>query len=59
MRVYRYCNFWCEMFDPLIMKRLLCVDCFAILLEIRTSFRLIVCDRLCAYIKELFDIDIE
>jgi hypothetical protein len=24
--VCRYCNFWCEVFDPLIMERHLCVD---------------------------------
>jgi hypothetical protein len=56
---YCYCNFWCEMLDPLIMERQLCVDCVAIPPGIRTPFRLIVCERLCAHIKQLFDIDIE
>jgi hypothetical protein len=23
----RYCNFWCEMFDPLIMEQHLCIVC--------------------------------
>jgi hypothetical protein len=33
--------------------------CFAIIsLEIRTFFRLIVRERMCPYMKELFDIDI-
>jgi hypothetical protein len=57
--VCRYCTFWCEMFDPLIMERHLCVDFVAIPPGIRTSFRLFVRERLCAHIKELFEIDIE
>jgi hypothetical protein len=54
-----YCNFWCEMFDPLIMEQHLCVDFFAIPPEVKTSFRLIVRKRLSAHVKQLFDIDIE
>ena len=57
--VCRYCSFWCEVFDPLIMERHLCVDCFAFPLEIKTSFRLIVRERLRAHIRDLFHIDIE
>jgi hypothetical protein len=57
--VCRYCLFWCEMLDPLIMERHLCVDCFAVPLDIRTSFRAIVRERMCAHMKELFDINIE
>jgi hypothetical protein len=43
----------------LLMERHLCVKCVAIPQETRTSFRLIVCERMCAHIKKLFDIDIE
>jgi hypothetical protein len=35
------------------------VDCVAIPPEIKTYFRLIVRERLCAHLKELFAIDIE
>jgi hypothetical protein len=55
--VCRYCNFWCEVFDPLIMERHLCVECVAIPPEIKISFRQLVCDRLYVHIKQLFDID--
>jgi hypothetical protein len=57
--VCRYCNFWCEVFDPLIMERHLCVDSVAIPPGIKTSFRQLVRDRLYVHMKQLFDIDIE
>jgi hypothetical protein len=57
--VCRYCSFWCEVFDPLIMERHLCADCFAIPTETRTSFRRIVYERLRAHMQQLFDIDID
>ena len=40
------------------MEQHLCVDCMAIPLEIKTSFRLIVRERLCAHMRKLFNIDI-
>jgi hypothetical protein len=55
--VSHYCNFWCEVFDPLIMERHLCADCVVIPPEIRTSFRQLVYERVCVHIKQLFDID--
>jgi hypothetical protein len=57
--VCRYCHFWCEIFDPLIMERHLCVDCVDIPPSIKTSFRLTVFERSCTYMKQLFNIDIE
>jgi hypothetical protein len=57
--VCRYCIFWCEMFDPLIMEQHLCVECMAIPLEIKTSFRQIVRDRLCAHLQKLFNVVID
>jgi hypothetical protein len=57
--VCRYCSFWCEVFDPLIMERHLCVYCAAIPLEIKTSFRQIVYVRSCVHMKQLFNVDIE
>jgi hypothetical protein len=57
--VCRYCNFWCEVFDPLIMERHLCKDCVDIPTDIRTSFRIIVRERCCAHMKQLFNINIE
>ena len=56
--VCRYCRFWCEVFDPLIMERHLCVDCVAIPQEIKISYRQLVFDRLCVHMQELFDISI-
>jgi hypothetical protein len=56
--VCRYWSFWCEVFDPLIMERHLCVDCVDIPPLIKTSFRQIVYERLCVHMQPLFDIDI-
>jgi hypothetical protein len=57
----RYCNFWCEIIDPLIMdmERHLCVDCMVIPHETRNYFRQLLYKRMCVYIKQLFNIDIE
>jgi hypothetical protein len=56
--VCRYCRFWCQVFDPLIMERHLCVDCMAIPMDIRTFSRQIVYERLCVHMQQLFVIEI-
>ena len=52
--VCRYCNFWCEIFDPLIMERHVCVDCARIPPQTRDSFRRIVHERLIKHFEDLF-----
>jgi hypothetical protein len=58
--VCRYCLFWCEIFDADHGTASVAAwTVFVVPLDIRTSFHEIVHERMCAHMKELFDINIE